>query len=76
MTCKAPKSVKRGARNVRITCSVRLAPRARIALRRTGRVVARGVVSADGRVVLTGRRPARGRYTLAAGTLRIPVKVR
>ena len=76
MTCKAPKKVKRGATNIRITCSVRLTARTKVKLVRPGRVVARGVVSRSGRVVLRGRKPKPGNYTLVAGALRIGVTVR
>lgn len=76
VTCKAPKKVKRGATKVRITCSVRLTARTTVKLVRPGRIVARGVVSRSGRVVLRGRTPQPGGYTLVAGALRIGVTVR
>jgi hypothetical protein len=76
VTCKAPKKVKSGRKSIKITCTVRLAPRTRVKLQKRGKVVARGVVSAAGRVVLRGRRPRPGAYTLVAGDLRIGVKVR
>lgn len=76
VTCKAPKKVRRGATNIRIRCSVRLTARTTVKLVRPGRVIARGVVSRSGRVVLRGRKPKPGNYTLVAGALRIGVTVR
>jgi hypothetical protein len=76
VTCKAPKKIKSGAKKIKITCAVRLAAKTSVKLKRRGRVVARGVVSPKGRVVLTGRRAHPGKYTLVAGSLKLVATVR
>lgn len=75
VTCKAPKKLKRGAKKIKISCSLKLTPATRVSLRRHGRVIARARATRSGRVRFRSRPLEAGRYTLRAGKARVAVRI-